>query len=102
MSVINKHRNYLYDLKMCDADYQYVKDLTLRQSRLSDILSCNKPDRINGFSPYIYLAVKNLGVFFDKYPNIVEYQYSELFIIFLRIILNQFLLHRRNTFYSGP
>jgi len=76
MSVINKHQNdqwlqchsvsctlllnislntevYLYDLKMGDTDYRYVTDSIFWHSRLSDILSCDKPCRINGFWLYL-------------------------------------------------
>ena len=40
---------YLYDLKICNTDYRYVTDSIFRQSRLSDILSRDRPCRINGF-----------------------------------------------------
>ena len=76
VSVINKHQNdqwlpshsvsfarllniglnpkvYLYDFIMGDTDYRYVTDSIFRHSRLSDILSCDIPCRINGFSLYI-------------------------------------------------
>ena len=38
---------YLYDIKMCDTDYQYVTDSIFWHSRLSDILSSDKHRRIN-------------------------------------------------------
>ena len=45
----------LYDLKMCDTDYRYVTDSIFRHSRLSDILSCDKPCRINWF--WLYMQI---------------------------------------------
>ena len=47
--VILHYDSVMIDLKMCDTDYRYVTDLIFRHSRLSDILSCDKPCRINGF-----------------------------------------------------
>jgi len=84
MSVINQHQNdqwlqchsvscaqllnvglhtevYLYDIKMCDRDYRYVMNSIFRHSRLSDILSCDKPCRINGFWLYLYTEKNHLA-----------------------------------------
>ena len=79
-SVINKHQNdqwlqchsisyarllniglntevYLYGLKMRDTAYRHVTDSIVWHSHLSDILSCDKPCRINGFWLYIYIYI---------------------------------------------
>ena len=50
---------YLYDLKLCDTHYHYVTDSVFRHSRLSDILSCDRPCRINGFWLYIHLILRS-------------------------------------------
>jgi len=83
MTVINKHQNdqwlhchsiscarllniglnmeaYLYDLKICDTNYRHVTDSIFRPSHLSDILSSDRPCRINGF--WLYITNYNYGI----------------------------------------
>jgi len=74
---------YFPVLKMCDPDYLYVTDLIFRHSRLSEILSCDKLCRINGFWLY------------HQIPNQVTY-------INHRYRLMEQLALSRNTFHTIP
>ena len=67
MSVINKHQTaYLYDLKMRDSHYRYVTYSIFRHSRLSKILSCDKPCRINGLSKKVGSKQRTSGAYLPK------------------------------------
>jgi len=86
--VTNSMHTCLYDTKMCDTDY--ITDSTFQLSVLSDILSCDKPCRNNGFSPYTNPRAKSrtdqflLILCIKSFRNITTTRTNEIvvFIIF--------------------
>jgi len=59
----------LCNLQMCDTDYRYVTDSIFRHSVLSDILSCDKPCRINEF--WLYVRVHHSAMFVPLLSRII-------------------------------